>query len=166
MRKILLLGICLLPLVLFGSASDAMASAKHGEGGDRFTFTTRLAGANEVPPRASSDLRGSAQITIDLSQNVLCWDLEYSTETQQVTAAHIHVGGAGANGIVKFGFFNPPPSNPPFANEGCRSGDPVLLRAIAANPGHYYVNVHTTLYPGGAARGQLKAEGDDESGDD
>ena len=166
MRRLLLLGICLLPVVLFGSASDAMASANQGEGGNRFTFTARLAGANEVPAKTNSDLRGRAQITINLSKNVLCWDLEYSTATQQVTAAHIHVGDAGANGPVKFGFFNPPPSNPPFPNEGCRSADPALLQAIAANPGHYYVNIHTTLYPGGAARGQLKTEDNDESGDD
>ncbi len=39
---------------------------------------------------------------------------------------------------------------------GCVSGvDPALIGEIIANPAGYYVNVHTTPFPGGAVRGQL-----------
>jgi hypothetical protein len=31
------------------------------------------------------------------------------------------------------------------------------MRDIRAHPGQYYVNIHNTQYPGGAARGQLHA---------
>ena len=166
MRRLFLTGICLLPLILFGFATDAIASTNSRENGERSVFKTRLAGANEFPAKPSSDLRGRARITIDLEKNVLCWNLQYRTATQHVTAAHIHVGDAGVSGPVVFGFFNPPPASAPFPNKGCRSGTPTLLKAIAGNPRHYYVNVHTTLYPGGAARGQLRGRGESEGGDD
>ena len=33
---------------------------------------------------------------------------------------------------------------------------PAELAAIVADPGAFYVNVHTPLFPGGEVRGQLK----------
>jgi len=39
---------------------------------------------------------------------------------------------------------------------GCRSEvDPEVLKRILTNPAGFYVNVHTTVYPAGAIRGQL-----------
>ena|SRR5690242_2082952 len=154
MRRLLLFGICLLPLVVFGAANDALAGQTdgvNGEGGR--PFTTTLAGANEVPSAAGSDLTGTAKVTINLGQHELCWDLDYTT-SQVVTRAHIHHGGAAVAGPIVFGFFNPPPSTT-IVNSGCREGDPALLRDIFDHPGDYYVNVHTTVHPAGAGRGQL-----------
>jgi hypothetical protein len=154
MRRPLVLAVCLLPVVLFGFGNDALAGQTDGikgEGGR--PFTTTLAGANEVPPAAGSDLTGTAKVTINLGQHELCWDLDYTT-SQKVVAAHIHHGAAGVAGPIVFGFFNPPASNV-IVNNGCREGDPTLLRKIAENPGDYYVNVHTTPFTGGAGRGQL-----------
>ena len=77
-----------------------------------------------------------------------------------MTAAHIHLGAAGVNGPVVFGFFNPPASLVP-VNEGCRpAANPMelaVIRDIPNHPGDYYVNIHTTAHPGGATRGQLTA---------
>src|SRR5260370_36513212 len=95
MRRLLLLGICLVPMVVFGFANDALAGQTdgvNGEGGR--PFTTTLAGANEVPSAATSDLTGTAKVTINLGQSELCWDLAY-TPTQHVTAPEVHKGGAG-----------------------------------------------------------------------
>ena len=33
--------------------------------------------------------------------------------------------------------------------------DPAILADIAAHPENYYVNLHNSRFPGGAARGQL-----------
>lgn len=154
MRRLLLLGACLGPLVLLSFGNDALAGQTdgiNGEGGR--PFTTTLSGANEVPAAVGSDLTGTAKVTINLGQNELCWDLDYTTK-QHVIAAHIHHAPAGKAAPVIFGFFNPPASATP-VNSGCRSGDPGLLRDITEHPENYYVNVHTTAHPGGAGRGQL-----------
>jgi hypothetical protein len=155
MRRLLLLAVCLLPVVLFGFGNDALAGQTdgiNGEGGRPFTAT--LLGINERPVVAiNSDLTGTAKVTINLGQNELCWDLDYTT-SEHVVAAHIHHAPAGSFAGVIFGFFNPPASTTP-VNSGCRSGDPALLKDISEHPENYYVNVHTTLYPGGAGRGQL-----------
>jgi hypothetical protein len=154
MRRLLLFGVCLLPVILFGFATDALAGQTDGikgEGGR--PFTTTLAGANEVPPAAGSDLTGTAKVTINLGQHELCWDLDYTTR-QSVVAAHIHRGAAGVAGPIVFGFFNPPPSTT-VVNNGCREGDLALLQQIVDHPGDFYVNVHTTRFPAGAGRGQL-----------
>jgi hypothetical protein len=152
MRRLLLFGVCLLPVMVFGLASDAMAGQTDGikgEGGR--PFTTTLSGANEVPPALGSDLKGTAKVTINLGQHELCWDLDYTT-SQIVKAAHIHNASAGAAGEIVIPFFNPPSS---VVNSGCRSVDRALLEKIVDHPGDYYVNVHTTKFPGGAGRGQL-----------
>ena len=154
MRRVLLLGVGLLPLLMFGLVNDAMAGQTDGikgEGGRPFTAT--LSAANEVPSAVGSDLVGTAKVTINLGQNELCWDLDYTT-TQKVVAAHIHHAAAGVAGPIVFGFFNPPASTT-IVNSGCREGSHELLEAIASDPGAYYVNVHTTVHPGGAGRGQL-----------
>jgi CHRD domain-containing protein len=152
MRRLLLLGVFLFPLMLFGLGSDALAGQTDGikgEGGR--PFTTTLSGLNERPP-VSSDVKGTAKVTINLGQHELCWDLDYTT-TQQVIAAHIHKAATTTSGPIVVPFFN---FGAPVVNSGCRSDvAPALLRAIAEDPEAYYVNVHTTAHPGGAGRGQL-----------
>ena len=154
MKRRFWLAFSVLPVLAFGLVSDVAAGQTDGikgEGGR--PFTTVLSGANEVPAATGSDLTGTAQVTINLGQSELCWDLDYTT-TQTVVAAHIHHAPAGVAAGVIFGFFNPPTSSV-VVNSGCRNGDRALLADIAAHPANYYVNVHTTAHPGGAGRGQL-----------
>jgi hypothetical protein len=108
-------------------------------------FTTALSGANEVPP-ADPDGTGTAVITINRGLGEICWTITVAN-VDPVVAAHIHAAPAGANGPVVV------PLNP-FAG-GCATVDRALAKAIAKDPAAYYVNVHTTVYPGGAVRGQL-----------
>ena len=44
-----------------------------------------------------------------------------------------------------------------FAAKGCVQAPKKVVRAVAKNPGAYYVNVHTHNYGNGAIRGQLHA---------
>jgi hypothetical protein len=141
------------PVLVFGLVSDVAAGQTdgvNGEGGR--PFTTTLSGLNEATP-VSSDLVGTARITINRGQSELCWDLDYTT-SQIVVAAHIHKAPKGVAGDIVFGFFNPPASTT-VRNSGCRSAAAALLDDIAENPSAYYVNVHTTAHAGGAGRGQL-----------
>lgn len=159
MRRLLLLGLGLLPLVLFGFATDAAAGSGDGNSAD---FHAVLVGANERPNPANSDLTGTATVTINFDTKVVCWKLDYDT-SQVVTAAHIHLGAANTFGRVTFGFFNPPPSGGKVVNKGCRKAttrdELATVAGIAANPGDYYVNVHTKTFPAGAGRGQLTDDG-------
>jgi hypothetical protein len=80
----------------------------------------------------------------------------------QANLAHIHPGAAGINGA-------------PLVNTGLTAGTAIVMPAgsatfsftgvsvsadriaqILANPSTFYFNVHTTLNPGGAIRGQLQ----------
>jgi hypothetical protein len=42
------------------------------------------------------------------------------------------------------------------ASSSCHDVEPALSRAILRRPNDFYVNVHTTEFPGGAIREQLK----------
>lgn len=158
MRRLLLTAALILPALVLTLGADASAGqvdAIKGEGGQ--PFVADLNPANEVPPAPGSDLTGRALVTINKGQSEICWDLDYMT-SQMVIAAHIHHGAPGTAGPIVFGFFNPPPATAP-VNEGCRSADPALIDAIRADPGDFYVNVHTTAHPTGAGRGPLTRPG-------
>jgi hypothetical protein len=123
---------------------------------------TRLTGAQEVPP-ADPDGSGGAAITFDIldaANNVdgaqACFDLAYNNITGTPLAAHIHRGAAGVNGpiVVPAGGVSFPNLGPNSAT-GCVLIGANLATEIQATPANFYVNVHTTDYPGGAIRGQL-----------
>ncbi len=71
---------------------------------------------------------------------------------EQVTAAHIHTGGAGEAGSPVLTLEAPDDG----ASGGCQPVAADLAQALLGNPGGYYVNVHTQAAPGGAIRGQLE----------
>lgn len=120
-----------------------------GQVGGRPLYAT-LSGAAEVPNPGDPDGSGSAVVTLNQGQGVVCFDIEVAN-IDTVTNAHIHVGAAGVPGPVVVGF------NPVVNGlHNCVSGvDQDLIKAIRQNPQDYYVNVHTTAFPGGAVRGQL-----------
>jgi hypothetical protein len=114
------------------------------------TLTTTLRGAEEVPPPGDPDASGFATVTIQGTT------ITYSILVNGITTptvAHIHRGAFGVPGPVVVDL------NPSFG-AGCTSGtvmsvDPSLINEILANPAGFYVNVHSTEFPGGAVRGQL-----------
>lgn len=124
-----------------------LVSAVSAHGGR--PLSAELLGANEVPA-GDPDGSGFADVTLNQGQGEVCFAIEVSG-IGTITAAHIHTGAVGVNGppIVNFN---------PVVNglTNCVSGvDADLIKAIRQNPELYYVNVHTTEFPGGAVRGQL-----------
>lgn len=107
----------------------------------------------------NSDASGSFSYTI--AGNQLCYTLEVRDMTQAPFAAHIHPGPRQVAGPVAVPLLTPPGATSTVSDcITAAEGSSVLtlaeLAAIAADPGAFYVNVHTTTYPGGELRGQLK----------
>jgi probable HAF family extracellular repeat protein len=117
------------------------------------TLFAPLKGANEVPGPGSPTGGGTALLTLDPSENQVCYSLAVAGLAGTVSLAHIHQGAAGLTGPVVVQF-QPPTQG---SVSGCVTIAPDLLVNLVRNPGSFYVNVHTTPnYPAGAARGQLQ----------
>ena len=126
-------------LILPG-APACPAGAGKGAQGAKLTATLQPA----APATSGS---GTATVTIRLGKNELCFTLTVSGLTN-VTAAHIHRGSTGAIVVP----LTAPTSG---TSSGCVTVEKALLREILANPGAFYINVHTATFPGGQIRGDL-----------
>jgi len=113
-------------------------------------FEATLSGKSEVPKGAPSG-KGTAKITITGTK--VCWKFTGVKGIDKVTASHIHIGKAGTAGNVVVAFFAGP-----LKTTGCVASKAAVVKGIEKNPKGYYVNIHTLKYPGGAIRGQLRAE--------
>ncbi|WP_207915500.1 CHRD domain-containing protein [Micromonospora sp. 15K316] len=76
------------------------------------------------------------------------------------TVAHIHAGSAEVNGPVAVSLFaTPVPATASAASGVLTVDDPATADAIRADPGSFYLNLHTEEFPAGAVRGQLSELG-------
>lgn len=137
------------------------------------TFTATLLPANEVPAIVGGEATGSGTATVtivttkDAAGNVTAATATFVVNLSgfpantPINIAHIHAAAAGVNGSI-------------VVNSGLTAGQTVLTNGsgsftasnlvitpvdianqILANPAGFYFNVHSTLNPGGVARGQL-----------
>jgi hypothetical protein len=115
------------------------------------TFTATLNGASESAANASAST-GTASFSYNPTTYVLSGIVTYSGLT--ATAAHIHKGAVGVAGDVVFSL-------------GSTLTSPITFTSIALTTAQqsdllanlYYVNIHSTLFPGGEIRGQLLKQG-------
>jgi len=125
------------------------------------TFVAVLSPDNEVPAcTAATNGAGGTFVAhvVDATAGTVEWRFVANNLPGTILAAHIHIDPAGLAGPVVQAL-------PPTA--GDESGvigtgtftNPALVAALQANPDGYYVNVHTTVCPAGAARGQLGDHG-------
>ena len=112
-----------------------------------------LRGANERPGPGDPDGRGATAMVLLPGAELVCYVLHVS-RLDSVVAGHIHQGAAGQPGPIVVSLELPPGPRRFFAD--CVEGDADVLQAIASAPQNYYVNVHTTAFPAGAIRGQLR----------
>jgi len=130
-----------LTLVLTMSVSMASAASQRALAG-RFELT----GAAEVPGPGDSDATGTAIIVVVPAIDLVCWKLSWEGIDGIVSAAHIHgpaTTSQAAGVLVPLSVLT----------DGCTTDSDA--DAIAANPGNYYVNVHSNVFPAGAIRAQL-----------
>ena len=116
------------------------------------TLTTNLTGANERPNPGDPNGVGFAVVRLDPAAGTVGYTLVVHGLTGAPFAAHIHRGLSDVAGGVVIDFA------PTFTNgfaTGTVNADPALIREVIANPGLFYVNVHTPAFGAGAIRGQL-----------
>lgn len=135
-------------------AGPAMAQADAGA----VYFAAGLIGRNEVPAAggpAVNDRDGRATAVIKIEGDEVSFALRWKN-VGAPTAAHIHLGSAGANGAVKIGFFGTVlPGTARAVTGTVKVTDAALLASLRDNPTGFYANLHTGEFPGGAVRGQL-----------
>ena len=169
-----LLGSFVLILLFGGCSSDTVMEPAEqiypltvkSKMGETFNFTASLKGRNEVPP-VQSDAAGHVSIKINKDETEIHYKIT-AANIENVRASHFHVAPMGSNGgVVAFLYSNPNqpsgPQNGVLAEGVITAGD--LINSMLGQPlsnlideiraGNVYVNVHTSLYPGGEIRGQL-----------
>lgn len=120
-----------------------------------------LRAENEPNGASTSEAKGFAQVSV-LEDGTIEFTFTINNKSDETyTRAHIHKAPAGVNGPIHWDFLE---AGVPVASV---SGQPSQLRGVAraraaavlaslvANPDSYYVNVHSSVFPGGAVRGQL-----------
>ena len=172
------------------TGSVALAGGGGGEGGAKGW----LSGYQEVPA-VSTAANGQFQATLTPERDGLTYKLSYTALEGNVTQAHIHFGQPAVAGAISV-FLCSNLGNGPAGTQACPPGPATvegtikaadvigpaaqgiaagefeeLLRAMRS--GMTYANVHSTKFPGGEIRAQLRAgwhkgwsKGHDRGGED
>lgn len=144
--------------VLVVAAAATVTAATAASPGSGAPLVTTLAGANEAPPAADPQASGTALVRLNPGQGTVCFDISWSDVPGTVLHAHIHKAAAGVAGPIVIPLFNGSFAGTA-SDSGCVAAARDLIDAIIENPSGYYVNIHSTVYPAGAGRGQLDHPG-------
>jgi len=141
------------------------------------TVHATLSSHHEVPALATPGA-GSFQAKVDVAAGTITWQLEYANLEADALQSHIHFGQAGVNGGIS-AFLCTNLGNGPAGTLACPVRSGTLSGVITAStvigpsgqgiaPGEFaalaaaildgtaYVNVHSTAWPGGEIRGQIR----------
>ena len=126
------------------------APASAADKGKITRITAQLSGAQEVPGRGDPDGTGVGVLEVNRKSGQICYSLNVNN-IAPANAAHIHEAARGAAGPIVKGLLAPVEGR----SESCFS-DAELAKEIVKAPADYYLNVHNTVFPAGAVRGQLQ----------
>jgi CHRD domain len=175
--------LCFAVVALFCvSAVIAVAAEK-----EKNHLSARLNGLQEVAtPTAITNGTGTFTATLN-DDSTLTYTLTYANLSSKVLQSHIHIGATKISGGVSIflcsNLPSPPPGTPACPDDATHSGtvsrtvsaaDVIgpaaqgvgagdfadVVRAIASHV--TYANVHTSNFPAGEIRGQIRQHGDDD----
>lgn len=171
------LGIVIVALGLLAGASAGATALGHGDRDSRGAVKAALSGYQEDPLTVSTPGKGKFEAWIDSRDEEIDYRLSYRATEGTVTQAHIHFAGRHQSGrIVVFLCSNL--GNGPAGTQACPAAPATISGTItpadvigpaaqgitagqfdelvaAMRADSTYVNVHSTLYPGGEIRAQL-----------
>ena len=140
--------------------SAVMAHLRHG---DRLGTCRRLAPVvrlgTDLKPVEGATGRGRAVVRIVHTRSFAAVCYSVRVAGVQATAAHIHTSTATTIGGQSFavGAIVVPLKTPNAKGvaRACTAVPVAVARALAANPGNFYVNVHSQAFPNGQVQGTL-----------
>jgi len=166
------------PRTLFAGAALALAAALPAAAHETI-YVADLSGAAEAPPNASPGT-GTVRVTIDFDLVTMRVEASFSGLIGTTSAAHIHCCTASP-GVGTAGVATPVPSFPGFPSgvtsgsydqtfdmtdagsynpafvtaSGGTVGDAFAALVAGMDGGQAYLNLHTSIFPGGEIRGFL-----------
>lgn len=172
MRR-LTLACALLVCLVAGACSDDDDNP-NSPTGNEVRLIAGLSPFNEVPLVTNAETSGSGLLTLTLkltrnaAGTITAATADFNVSLTgfppgtSLVAAHIHPGAAGVVGapLVDTGIgtsVNLTSGSASFTRTGITVA-PATAQSIISNPAGFYFNVHTTLNPPGAARGQLQLQ--------
>jgi len=118
------------------------------------TLGAVLTGSQETPPTTTPGY-GNATVVFDATRQNITVTITVANLGSPINNFHIHEAAAGVAGNVVVNLIGLGGA----FNAGTMTGtfpiDADVATRMLANPGGFYVNVHTNQFPGGAVRGQL-----------
>src|SRR5438046_2435186 len=150
--------LCLVAACAVGAPTASVAPAKSGKG-VMCVLHAKLTAKNETTG-STSVAKGHTLIKVRQDGTI-----EFKTQIKNrnhetFVAGHVHQAAVGVAGpIVVPLFVAPSPSTSARHIKQSGVATPnagTTGAALCANPSAYYVNYHTTAFPGGAIRGQLR----------
>ena len=178
----------LIALAMLNSHSVLRAGEDGEREGRLRSLRANLVGFEE-PPSISTTGSGEFRARISFDQTMFEYELRFQGLVGNVTQSHIHIGQRGVSGGISIWLCgtasNPGPAGTPScggphagvvagvvtaanvigpAGQGIAAGEFAEVLA-AMRAGAAYANVHSTLYPGGEIRGQIRVRDDDGDGD-
>jgi len=156
-------------------ALSALSLSLFAQSADTAVFVAALSPDNEVPAITGYAATGTAVLYAHAVRNaqgvIISGSVDFVVyhnfpDTPTVNGLHVHNGVAGVNAgvVINTGITGGAPLVVTTARGVIERQAPVLatdaaavaaLRGMFENPIGYYANLHTTVYPGGAIRGQL-----------
>jgi hypothetical protein len=129
-------------LTLLGAVGTASAGMRN--------FMAVINSGQEVP-QTNSNAFGVGFFTLDGDTNMLCYSISYSANDLLAPESDSHIHGPASPGVDGGIVFSLPLGSPKM---GC-VGPLGSAQRLALRKGQLYVNVHTTMNPGGEIRGQI-----------
>jgi len=141
---------------------------------DVMTFDVTMLPSNETPPIAGLDANAPSEVTVrtvraetgEVLAGAVTFDVNYRFPVERVefTGLHVHDGAAGVAGPVRLNS-QVSAANSIVSESGVGNiyifqlmtdtAAIATLNSLVVNPENHYLNLHTTVNPGGAVRAQL-----------
>jgi hypothetical protein len=155
-------------------------ASDRGSGNEGNSLREELSGYNETPLSLSTTGNGRFRAHVDERGQTISYELSYSDLEGSVLQAHIHIGSVSQTGGISV-FLCTNLGNGPAGTQVCPPAPATITGTItpadvigpggqgvtagqfdeliaAIRAGFTYVNVHSSLYPGGEIRAQLGHE--------